>query len=183
VPGFNIGSSASPPVPPRQTTSPAPLSPTATNNGPHLGELQSRFSKMSSPSTESPSTGTTWAQKQAALKTAGSLREDPSKVSVSDMRSAASTANNFRERHGEQAAAGWKSANGLNQKYGISNKIGGFAGSSSSASASGQPATPTSPIGKKPPPPPPKKKGLAGNAAAAEASEPPPVPLSSKPKF
>ncbi|PVH96894.1 hypothetical protein DM02DRAFT_616912 [Periconia macrospinosa] len=191
VPGFNIGSSASPAVNPRRTTSPAPLSPTSTNNGQHLGELQSRFSKMSTPSSEAPSTGTTWSQKQAALKTAGNLRQDPSNVSVSDMRSAASTANNFRERHGEQAAAGWKTASGLNQKYGISNKVGGFAAAAggSSASAANNPASPSSAVGKKPPPPPPKKKGLStGNSSVpttpttAEGNAPP-VPLSSKPRF
>ncbi|CAI6336306.1 unnamed protein product [Periconia digitata] len=181
VPGFNIGHSASPPIPSRRMASPPPLSPTSSNNGAQVGELQSRFANMSTQSSDSPSTGTTWAQKQAALKTAGNLRQDPSKVSVSDMRSAASTANNFRERHGEQAAAGWKTANGLNQKYGISNKVGGLA--SSSASTSNTPPGPPSPVGKKPPPPPPKRKGLSGNTVAAEANEPPPIPLSSKPKF
>ncbi|KAF2641906.1 hypothetical protein P280DRAFT_548517 [Massarina eburnea CBS 473.64] len=177
VPGFNIGRTASPPVPPRRTASPALASPTTeTNRNPQLGELQSRFGKMSTSSSEAPSTGTTWAQKQAALKTAGNLRDNPSKVSMSDMRSAASTANNFRERHGEQAAAGWKSANGLNQKYGIANKVNTLAASSSRTPP---PQSPTAGgFGKKPPPPPPKKKELVGSPG-----EPPPLPLGSKPKF
>jgi hypothetical protein len=177
VPGFGIGRTASPPVPPRQTASPVSAIPaTQTSHGPQLGELQSGFAKMPTPSSEASSTGTTWAQKQAALKTAGSLRDDPSKVSVSDMRSAASTANNFRERHGEQAAAGWKTASGLNQKYGISNNVNSFASSSSSAPAQSSTA---GGLGKKAaPPPPPKKKELVGSSRT-----PPPVPLGSKPKF
>jgi len=181
VPGLNIGRNASPPVPPRQNSSPAPVSPPPpANNNAQLGELQSRFARMSttstSPASEAPSTGTTWAQKQAALNTATNLRNDPSKVSVADMRSAASTANNFRERHGEQVAAGVSTANRLNQKYGIAGKVNSFA--SGSASAAPAPA-PAPALGKKaPPPPPPKKKELGG-----AAGEPPPIPLGSKPTF
>ncbi|KAF1954753.1 hypothetical protein CC80DRAFT_416599 [Byssothecium circinans] len=178
VPGFNIGRNASPPIPPRQTASPVPVSPvTETNRRPQLGELQSRFARMSPPSSEAPPTGTTWAQKQAALKTAGNLRDDPSKVSMSDMRSAASTANNFRERHGEQAAAGWKKANELNQKYGITNKLNTSAASSSTTAPPQSPTT-GGVVKKGPPPPPPKRRSLVGSPG-----EPPPVPLSSKPKF
>jgi hypothetical protein len=169
VPGFNIGRNASPPVPPRRTPLLAPKPETAT-------EAQPVFAKTLTPSAKIPPTGTSWAEKQAALKTAGTLRDDASKVTIADARSAASTVNNFRQRHGEQAAAGWRTASGLNQKFGITNGVNSLA---SSASAPPPRPSPTygSP-GKKPPPlPPPKKKELAGDASA------PPIPIGSKPKF
>lgn len=187
VPGLNIGNNASPPVPPRQNTSLSnpPVSPTtAGNQGPQLSELQTRFAKIStSPTGSQPSTaGTSWAEKQAALKTANNLRNDPSKVSLSDVRNATSTANNFRERHGEQAAAGLRAANGLNQKYGVADRVNSYASPASPASPPPpQSPTPSSPsgVGKKPPPPPPrKKKELTSNS-----DDPPPIPLASKPKF
>jgi hypothetical protein len=192
VPGFGLGRTASPPVPARQTSSPPvpprqnsrvvpAAAPATTGHGPQLGELQNRFAKMTtaSPTSETPTTGTSWADKQAALRTASGLREDPSKVSGADMKNAASTANNFQQRHGAQVASGFKAANGLNQKYGIAGRMNNFA-SSSTASPPQSPTT-SGPgvVGKKPaPPPPPKKKTLGGSAG-----EPPLIPLSSKPKF
>ncbi|KAL2074335.1 hypothetical protein VTL71DRAFT_8113 [Oculimacula yallundae] len=202
VPGFGIsGAKPKQPLPPPSrspTRSPAPAAPV---NNSQLNELQSRFSRMSSSSTpkpESPSQGTTFAQKQAALKTASSFRNDPSSVSLSDAKIAATTANNFRERHGEQVKTGWQSANKLNTKYGIADKVGAY-GASASAQLP-EPQSPQigsrnningSPIGgpevgvlgkKKPPPPPPaKKKELMGNGIGQEPI-PPPIPLSSKPK-
>lgn len=179
VPGFGIGRTTSPPVPARQdSTSNAPTA--ATGHGPQLSELQSRFASRSTPSTgAAPTTGTSWADKQAALRTAGNIRDDPSQVSSSDVRGAAVTANNFQQRHGDQVASGWKAASGLNQKYGIAGKVNSFA---SSSAATPPPQSPTQNaqggLGKKPPPPPPKKKELGGNAAG-----PPPIPMGSKPKF
>jgi hypothetical protein len=194
VPGFGMGRSAPPPVPARRTDSPpipprqnsvtGPTAPPATTgHGSQLGELQSRFGKMSTgtTSTEPPATGTSWADKQAALRTASGLRDDPSKVSGADMKNAASTASNFQQRHGAQVASGFKTANGLNQKYGLAGKVNNFASSSSSTSSPSQPiASASGGIGKKPapPPPPPKKKELGSSSG-----EPPPIPLSSKPKF
>jgi len=181
VPGFNIGRNASPLVPPRQTSSlpVAPVSP-ASSKGPQLGELQARFAKLSTASptaSQEPNAGTSFAQKQAALKTASALRSDPSSVSVSDMRSAALTANNFRERHGDQVASGWRTASGLNQKYGVSDGVSSFV-SGSTPSLPGASSPVQGAIGKKPPPlPPPKKKDLVNTP-----SEPPPIPLGSKPK-
>lgn len=170
VPGLNIGGRVnSPPVPPRQTP-PPPVSPAETR-APQLNELESRFAHLSTSRSEAPGGGTSWAEKQNALNTARNLREDPSKVSLSDMRAAASTANNFGERHGGQVAAGWRAANSLNQQYG--------------AVEQAQPATTPPPVtcptqGKRPPPPPPpKKKELASNPPG----QPPPVPLASKPRF
>lgn len=183
VPGFGIGRTASPPVPARRTASP-PVPPrqnssTSNSHGSQLDELQSRFANMSTPSsgTTPPSTGTSWADKQAALRTASSLRDDPSKVTTSDLKSAASTANNFQQRHGDQVAGGWRAASGLNQKYGIAGKMNSFTSTNTS------PESPTQSsqggLGKKaPPPPPPKRKELGGSSG-----EPPPIPLSSKPKF
>ena len=204
VPGFGIGSRPREPLP---TPSSPPISKSPVNaptqaSNPQLSELQSRFSRLSSksPNPEAPSEGTTMAEKQAALKTASSFRNDPSSISLSDAKTAASTANNFRERHGEQVKSGWQSANKLNGKYGIADKIGAAGGTRTTQT----PASPTqaqplsNPDGsyntkfstapaiaakKKPPPPPPKKKpALAGSALENEPGLPPPLPLSSKPK-
>ncbi|KAI4907985.1 uncharacterized protein J4E92_011030 [Alternaria infectoria] len=194
VSGFGIGRTASPPVPPRANPSPpvpprqnsssrAVLPPPAPpSRGSQMNELQSRFASMSGPKSPAapPATGTSWADKQAALRTASSLRDDPSKVSASDLKGAASTANNFQQRHGDQVASGWKSANSINQKYGIAGKMNNLASSSASpgpAQSSSQSSA--GGLGKKaPPPPPPKKKELSDGSG-----EPPPIPLSSKPKF
>jgi len=132
---------------------------------------------MRTGSSESSSGGTTWAQKRAALETTRNLKNDPSSVSASDLRDAASTANNFRERHGEQVAAGWKVANNLNQKYGITDRVKSY--SSNEETDPEPPDSPASPgqaahKRQPPPPPPPRKHG--------KTPEPPPVPLSSKPK-
>ncbi|CZR54494.1 related to myosin tail region-interacting protein MTI1 [Phialocephala subalpina] len=201
VPGFGIGASKGKPIlPPPNTASPsrspAPTaSPVQTSQ---LNELQSRFSRLSSsttPKPEAPSEGTTWAQKQAALKTASSFRDDPSKVSFNDARAAASTANNFRERHGEQVKSGWQSANKLNNKYGITDKVGAYGGVSSPHNS--EPPEQKSlgiemrdntngnvsaaVVGKKKPPPPPVKRvDLTGGSSSSP--EPPPIPLASKPK-
>lgn len=210
VPGFEIGSRGRAPLlpPPGQSSPRETLPSPPSNNNPQLNELQSRFSRMSptTPQTDSSSQGTTWAQKQAALKTASSFRNDPSSVSLQDAKAAATTANNFRDRHGEQVKtaatsannfrdkhgdqvkSGWQSANKMNTKYGVSERVGSY----------GQPAQPVSPqiemrdstvsppVGalgkKKPPPPPPMKKAqLAGNSIGGPAL-PPPLPMSSKPK-
>lgn len=184
----------------------APTSPARTPtspNGPQLSELQSRFSRMttSTPPSEAPSQGTTFAEKQAALRTASAFRKDPTSVSLTDARDAASTANNFRERHGEQVASGWKSANALNQKYGLAEKAGKYTSSGNRAGeveveGSADPrvdprASPgiemrdnTVALKKAPPPPPAKKNPELGGAVggAATGAGPPPIPLSSKPK-
>ena len=167
------------------------LNKSATSNPdqkPTLSELHKRFSGLSttSPVTEtSPDGGTSFAQKQAALKTASSFRKDPSSISLSDAKTAAATADNFRQRHGEQIDSGLKSANAVNQKYDVAGKLG-----AQSRDLSAQDETPSSPsaVGdsnsasftekKKPPPPPPKRvHGTAGSFT----SPPPPIPFSSKP--
>ncbi|KAF4332912.1 gmp synthase [Fusarium beomiforme] len=203
VPGFGIGSSSpaaeaspSPPPPPRPGVASPPPAPAAS----HMSELQNRFSRLGTSSNTNaatpppPSEGTTWTQKQAALKTASSFQKDPSSVSFSDARAAASTANNFRQRHGEQVAAGAKTANNLNQKYGLLDKAQSsyakFQGNQNQSQGEDTASAPTSPgvsnaIGKKkPPPPPPKKKpALIGASAPPTDDEPPPIPMATKPQF
>ncbi|ESZ95971.1 putative Altered inheritance of mitochondria protein 3 [Sclerotinia borealis F-4128] len=210
VPGFGIGTSKSQaaiPAPPIRTSSsnsslappPArkssPQIPSRTSS-PQLQELSSRFSRLtssSSPSSTSTTTtsptpssntpqGTTLAQKQSALRTASAFHKDPTSISLTDARTAASTAHNFHARHGEQAKSGFAAANKLNAQYGIAEKVGSsYAGSSrgrdghvdaSSSSSSGHDGVAvgygigglnglnTQPVlaKKKPAPPPPPKK-------------------------
>ena len=203
VPGFGINQPKSP-VP-----LPAPSSPSRSSvssqpsggNASQLNELQSRFSRLSSTSSkpETPSEGTTFAQKQAAFKTASSFRNDPSSVSFSDARAAGSTVNNFRERHGEQVKSGWQSANKLNTKYGLSDNVSPY-GSVGNL----QPVEPRSSgeiemrdnsqegpvnngqesavVGKKKPPPPPVKRADLTSSRVSDTGMPPPIPLASKPK-
>lgn len=195
VPDFGIGAGTTgkAPVPPTSPTR-TPVPAASNSTSPQVNELQSRFSRLSSstgPATDAPSQGTTFAQKQAAFKTASSFHNDPSSISLNDARTAASTANNFRDRHGEQVKSGWQSANQLNKKYGIADKVNSYA--PGTAAQVEQPANPQGAINetavgppsvvgkKKPPPPPVKRSGLSGNSVVA-GSLPPPVPLASKPK-
>ncbi|KAM3070750.1 hypothetical protein ACMFMF_008198 [Clarireedia jacksonii] len=198
VPGFGIGGKNKPALPPpaqNSTASPSPPPPAPRTNSAQVNELQSRFSRLtsSSPKPDAPTEGTSFAQKQAAFKTAAAFRNDPSSVSLSDAKSAASTANNFRERHGEQVKSGWASANKLNTKYGIADKVGalGGVGPAREASPARSVETAESPVGngttalakKKPaPPPPPKKRGTEIGVPSADAGTPPPIPLATKPK-
>ncbi|SPO04517.1 uncharacterized protein DNG_07202 [Cephalotrichum gorgonifer] len=129
---------------------------------------------------QSETQGTSWAQKKSALKTIGDFNRDPSSVSLQDARTAAATANNFRERHGAEVARGAKTAGELNQKYGVAERVGGYAGDGGAAASASSLA---SVAGKKrpPPPPPPKKASLSGGGQAG--NKPPPLPMSSKPRF
>ncbi|KAH6654061.1 hypothetical protein BKA67DRAFT_269204 [Truncatella angustata] len=139
-----------------------------------------------------PAQGTTWQQKQAALRTASQFHKDPSSISFADAKTAAGTANNFRQRHGEQVAGGLRTANSLGQRFGITEQAkagdspvtspgAGTAGAQQQPARAVSVASLASAIGKKKPPapPPPRKKPeLGGNAGA-----PPPVPLSTRPTF
>lgn len=187
VAGFEIQGRKPALPPPPPSRSPA--------SSPQVDELQSRFSKLSTSSTSSlqsetaPAQGTTWAQKQAALKTASSFRNDPSSISFSDAKAAAGTANNFRERHGEQVKSGMHTANRLNTKYGLAEKAASYGGGGSPQSAESgismrdnTVVESPSVIGKKkPPPPPPKKKASLAGAGLQGGGAPPPVPLSTRP--
>ncbi|KAL9068452.1 MAG: hypothetical protein Q9161_006203 [Pseudevernia consocians] len=188
------------------STTPSTSSPTMTQS-PSTSGLQSRFGKLTtSPSSSSPtqppvpSQGTSFAQKQAALHTASQFRNDPSSITLSDARNSAATANNFRERHGEQVATGWKGANALNKKYDVANRVNGIAGQNGSASQvredgpitmqdntaspAGGGSMPASPWANEPslsalrkPPPPPVRRTGTGSSGT-----PPPVPMGSKPR-
>ena len=161
VPGLGIG-----------TTGPTTSSSQSSSSG--IKDLQPRFSQPTSASPSTPNR-TTLAQKQEALKTAPSLYRDSSSVTVDNARSAATTISGFRERHGEEVSKGWQGANSLNQKIGISDKIGGIT-TPEQKSVSSPLARPAIP-GKKPvPPPPPKRTDVQSKAG------PPPVPLGTKPK-
>ncbi|KAK2762297.1 hypothetical protein FQN54_001307 [Arachnomyces sp. PD_36] len=203
VPGLGIGESQGN----GDGQSPSPSSRNASSRG-QLSELQSRFSKMSpsSPNNSSantPTEGTTTEQKQDALRTAHSFHNDPSSVSATDARNAASTANNFRERHGDQVAAGKKKMTGLNEKYGITKRINGFIEDQSSPadqqpSAGNRlppPVPPPHPNSnnqaaglnnrRPPPPPPPPKRQELQSAPVGDQSRavpPPPLPLGTKPR-
>lgn len=108
---------------------------------------------------------------------------------MSDAKDAAGTANDFRQRHGEQVKQGWGKVNGLNQKYGVTDSVRGAVSqgqglSQSQAGSRGQEqhVMQNGPVGgeggsaaeavaakKAPPPPPPPKKrdlGAARNSAA-----------------
>lgn len=166
VPGLGIGSqSASNPWQNEQsqasiTQNPSPSphhsSAPALNQ---LSELQSRFSRMNSttsnsntqPSTQSPPPtqqsqaqpqGTSWAEKQAALRTASNFQKDPTTVSMSDARSAATTANSFRERHKEDISAAGQRASQFNKKYNVTGKLNSFLEKHSSPTSETPPQLP-----------------------------------------
>ena len=168
VPGLGI----------RRSDSATAASPDQPNT--QMTELQSRFGRMTTQSapTETPSQGTSFADKQAAFQTAQSFRQDPSSVSLADARTAASTADNFRQRHGDQVASGWKSANALNKEYNVSGRVNSHMGGDSTL---GEAASGDSGImSRKSAPPPPPKRITAGDGSSA--ASPPPIPFSSKPK-
>ncbi|KAH9906244.1 hypothetical protein F4778DRAFT_778636 [Xylariomycetidae sp. FL2044] len=177
VPGLGIGKAA-PPLPPARTSPTSAGSPTTTaaTSG-QISELQSRFSRMGTTqpqgasTTKSPGQGTTWAQKQAALRTASSFQKDPSSVSLADAKTAAGTANDFRQRHGGEVASGLRTANGLGQR---------FAGGGGEATPGGQNS---GLVGKKKPAPPPPKKPAELPGRVTDSDVPPPVPIATRPKF
>ncbi|KAI1212432.1 uncharacterized protein F4807DRAFT_416108 [Annulohypoxylon truncatum] len=201
VPGLGIGGKAAPPPPPNRSGSNSPsagssTTTTKTSSG-RLSELQNRFSRFGSgspkppepaadsgpaPSPSVPTKGTTWAEKQAALKTAAKFKKDPTSVSFSDAKAAASTAHNFNQRHGDQVASGVNTANGLGQRFGMFEN-NGQNGQGASSSPMGQISVTA---GKKPPPPPPTKKKpplLPGTSNETSAPAPPPIPIGTRPRF
>lgn len=219
VPGFGIGSkpqttatethASNPWRDQSPSTKPSTSSPTTSQN-PSLNGLQSRFSKLSTasppPSSEATvSKGTSFAQKQEALRTASAFQKDPSSISLSDAKATASTANNFRERHGEQVTAGGKWAGAMNKRYDVGGKVNGYSGNSGQASPA-QDSTPSpwanepsaghanggpSPVRENPPilmrdnttsPVTAAFKKAPPPPPAARRTGPPPVPLGSKPR-
>ncbi|OJJ45776.1 hypothetical protein ASPZODRAFT_133646 [Penicilliopsis zonata CBS 506.65] len=184
VPALGIGS--------RGSNAASPVSAQAPVN-----ELQSRFTRLRTTESNPPAEGTTLAEKQAAVNTAQKLRSDPSSVSAAEARSAASTANNFRERHNDTIQAGMRKLNGINDKYGITKRFNNFieeGKAPADSGAAGQPPPPpphpnrsSSSVDldalnrrKPPPPPPPPKK--SSMRAAPVSPPPPPLPLGTKPR-
>lgn len=170
VPGLGIGS--------KPTSSSEPV------EAPALNSLQSSFSRLrtsESPATAAaPAQGTTIEQKRAALKTAAAFRQDPNSVSFVDARSAASTANNFRQRHGEQVVSGLSTAGSLYGKYG--GQVGQRQeGGGNNGSVVGQAMSAAAVLGKKKPPPPPPPKNLPVFRGGSGAETPPPIPVATRP--
>ena len=156
VPGFGIGSKPQSPATESQAPNPwasqsTSSSSATTTQSPSLYGLGSHFSKFSTtsppPSSQSPSGGTSAQQKQDALRTASNFHKDPSSISLSDARATASTANNFRERHGEQVAAGGRWAGAMNKKYDVANKVNGYTGNNATAPPSQAQASPSQETG------------------------------------
>jgi hypothetical protein len=104
-----------------------------------MSELQSRFSRMNSSESASqvqPAAATsppTMQQTTSAFNTAQNFRRDPSSVSVSDAKDAATTANSaarsasaFREKHSGSIAAAQQRGNAFNNKYQIQSRFEKF---------------------------------------------------------
>ena len=238
VPALGIGSEqASNPWSNETSQSTQPKSPPvnpqpATNQ---LSELQARFARMNSsasitsqqtvtppfvtpaqspapatPAAQAEPQGSTWAEKQAAMRTAQSAYKDPSSVSVSDAASAARTANSFRERHKDSIDAAGARANGWNKKYNVTGRLNSFLEKHTSPTSENPPngglhgetnmgqqqvqggapvQTQPQPAPQSPeiaasisrkPPPPPPPKKPANMHGSVA---PPPVPLGTKPSY
>ncbi|KIW30970.1 uncharacterized protein PV07_02656 [Cladophialophora immunda] len=183
---------------------PAQSPPPVTANAP---PVQQSHALQPQPQPQSQAQGTTWAEKQAAMRTAQNAYKDPASVSAADAGSAVRTANTFRERHQDSISAAGLKANQWNKKYNVTGRLNSFLEKHSSSSptpedaqspngtnAGGNAPLQASPpnqtaemaasISRKPPPPPPPKKpanmhGSVGSMGVA----PPPVPLGTKPSY
>lgn len=185
IPGFETTTSTS------HATSKTPILPPPASSPPSIGSIGDRFSK---PKSEAPATGTTFQEKQAAVKTANAFYQDPTKVSFSDMKAAAGTARNFQQRHGEQVTEGIR----VGSKLGLILSGNAMTPPPTPPQASRhQPIPPPvrapSPLAakKKPPPLPPKKKPALPITATLSpphplipiATRPPVVPRSGGPQY
>lgn len=192
VPGLGIAPSSGAAHPSSRGGPPPPPRRQESGSGAQVSKMQDRLSSMSmSPGNGNPpAEGTSWRQKQAALETASAFRKDPSSVSLSDARSAASTANNFRQRHGDQVAFGMQKASSLDQKWGVTGRIGSYPASqtqqdgnacSGHQRGSSAQAALAAAAKKKAPPPPKKNPQLLGPSSPVPADHPPPVPNATRP--
>ena len=171
MPGLNIGETVEAPTTYQSQPGNRASSPTVAQIA-NPSELHTRFSGFLNrpPASEVlPNDGTSLAQKQAALKTASSFRSDPSSVSISDAKATATTANNFRERHGDQVTSGLRTANTINQNYNVAGKISSYTGISSGHQEASSPPS--------------LDVDVSPSAQLTSKRKPPPVPLSSKPRF
>ncbi|KAI9808486.1 MAG: hypothetical protein M1826_004131 [Phylliscum demangeonii] len=178
VPAFGIGGSPKPAEAEERTSSSDESHPVA--------KRPSTFSTLSTGSADAGhgSQGTTWAQKQAALRTATNFHQDPSSISFSDARAAVSTANSFQQRHGAQLAQGVRAGKALSDRISAPSEPGvkkatledevadaAVKPNLGAGLSSAKQAPPARPI---------KKPELSGDPA--RSVEPPPVPLASKPR-
>lgn len=172
------------------TASPAP---TGSVGQAPLNELQSRFSQMR---TNSPREAPAPPPSRGSYATEQSQSPAP----ASDTRSAQSTINDFREKHSDKIDAGRQKLSGINEKYGISQRVNGFFDDKKSSGHQGAPPPvprhptavqppPSAPSAsseslgqrKAPPPPPPKKSGMRSTPVPS-APTPPPIPMGTKPR-
>ncbi|KAL4898844.1 hypothetical protein BDW74DRAFT_126402 [Aspergillus multicolor] len=177
VPEFGIDSR------PSNSTSPAP----GYNQAP-MSELQSRFSQTRTNSGSSPSPALPPAQQTQSPVN-----------STSNVSNAKSAFSDFRSRHSDQIESGKAKLNGLNQKYGITERINNTLNSKLDNGGQAPPVPPhpnwshsttnsssdTASLAqrKAPPPPPPQKKAqLRSTPVNAGSPAPPPLPLGTKPR-
>ena len=191
VPGFDIGARSGPPA--GASASRGEQTRGVVGRGAESNQIQQLSSRFSTPQPASsapaaddgaPSTGTTFAQKQAAIRTISNLQKNPASVSLADAKTAASTANNFRQRHGAQVAQGLTAANEINNRYAVSARLGSqmpppYQETCNKAADSPRPAGQS---GKKPPPPPPPPKRRELVDAVNAGVMPPPLSLANKPR-
>ncbi|KAL2798851.1 hypothetical protein BJX66DRAFT_26089 [Aspergillus keveii] len=172
-----------------------PSNPTSPSTTGYVGqapvnELQSRFSQLrtnSSPNT--PPAPSPHLQQG----------EQPPASSTANVSNARSAYNDFRSKHNDQIAAGKQKLSGLNQKYGITNRINSALESKSESAEQAPPVPPHPNLSrstttsstdteslarrKAPPPPPPQKKAeLRSTPVSAGSPAPPPLPLGTKPR-
>ncbi|QKX61756.1 uncharacterized protein TRUGW13939_08912 [Talaromyces rugulosus] len=150
--------------------------------------------------------GTTYGQTQERYQNTDN--NSASSASALDSRNMGATANNLRQRGGEQFEAGKKKLIALNQKHKITDRIHSYfeqpPASSGQESAAPAPPPPPHPSNnnanlsrqnsnnidvealnkRKPPPPPPpaKKPGLQAKPVGSSTPSPPPLPLGTKPR-
>ncbi|KAL4986166.1 hypothetical protein BDW68DRAFT_163635 [Aspergillus falconensis] len=169
-----------------------PTSPALGYNQASVNELQSRFSQMGTNSASSPSlVPSPPVQHMQQMQSPAN--------SASNLSSARSTFNDFRSRHSDQIESGKQKLNGLNQKYGITERINNALDSKSGNAGQAPPVPPHPNLSrstttfssdtaslaqrKAPPPPPPQKKAELRSAPVNTGSPaPPPLPLGTKPR-
>ncbi|EPQ62686.1 Bgt-1016 [Blumeria graminis f. sp. tritici] len=146
----------------------------------------STITSLTSPKSASVSEGTTFAEKRAALKTASSLRNNPSSVSFHDVKTAAGTAKSFQERHGNQVKTGLHLAQRLQ-----GNRTSDEVESPQHATVAGTRLRSFDQAGsfaktvidRKVPPIPPRKRVNQVSPKIATNYEPPSIPIHTKPKI
>ncbi|ETI19649.1 hypothetical protein G647_08661 [Cladophialophora carrionii CBS 160.54] len=173
--------------------------------------VQPSYTQPTQPQPQPQGQGTTWAEKQSAMRTAQTAYKDPSTVSAADAASAVRTANSFRERHKDSIDAAGNRANEWNKKYNVTGRLNSFLEKHSSPSPTSEngpnggngnayvgqqpmqansvvppqqsPEVAASISRKPPPPPPPKKPANMHGSIGGMGVAPPPVPLGTKPSY